>query len=91
MSYQSQVENMMRNFEQIDNKQSIPFIPKQEDYCLMIDGKSDGYIYHYITIVKMINDGFVLKPSERFVRMTEMTWQQLQDFLTNKYENTTDN
>jgi len=83
MTNQSQVENMMRNFEQID-KPKPQFIPRSEDYCLMIDGKSDGFIYHYTTVVESINGGFSLNPNERLVRMTDMTWQELQYFLSNR-------
>ena len=85
MNNQAQIDNMMRNFEQIDKKQpKVEFIPSTEDYCLMIDGKSDGYVYHFTTLVDMVNDGFTLKSNEKFVRMTEMTLEQLQNFLANR-------
>lgn len=62
----------------------VEFIPMVEDYCLMIDGKSDGYVYHYTTIVDMINDGFTWKSNEKFKRMTRMTHDELQHFLNNR-------
>jgi hypothetical protein len=85
MSIQAQIDNMMRNFEQIDKKQpKVEFIPQREDFCLMIDGKSDGYVYHFTTIVEMLNDGFILKSNEKFSRMTDMSWKELQHFLSNR-------
>jgi hypothetical protein len=50
----------------------------------MIDGKSDGYVYHFTTLVDMVNNSFTLKSNEKFVRMTEMTLEQLQNFLANR-------
>jgi len=85
MSLQAQIDNMMRNFEQIDKKQpKVDFIPQVEDYCLLIDGKSDGYVYHYTTIVDMINDGFTWKSNEKFKKMTRMTPEELQYFIDNR-------
>lgn len=66
------------------NDYEVKFIPQVEDYCLMIDGKSDGYVYHYTTIVDMINDGFTWKSNEKFKRMTRMTSEELQYFLDNR-------
>jgi hypothetical protein len=62
----------------------VEFIPIAEDFCLMIDGKSDGYVYHYTTIVDMINDGFTWKSNEKFKRMTRMNHDELQHFLNNR-------
>ena len=85
MSIQAQIDNMMRNFEQIDKKQpKVEFIPQRGDFCLIRDGKSDGYCYHYYTIVEMLNDGFTLKSNEKFIQMTEMTNEQLQSFVDNR-------
>jgi hypothetical protein len=50
----------------------------------MIDGKSDGYVYHYTTIVDMINDGFSWNSNEKFKKMTRMTAEELQYFLDNR-------
>lgn len=84
MSIKAQIDNMMRNFEQIDKKQpKVEFIPQEEDYCLMIDGKSDGYVYHYTTIVDMINDGCQWS-NQKFKKMTHMTPEELQYFLDNR-------
>jgi hypothetical protein len=85
MSYSAQVDNMLRNFRNIDKPQpKVEFIPKVEDYCLMIDGKSDGYIYHYTTIVDMINDGTKWNSNEKFKRMTRMSPEELQHFIDNR-------
>ena len=85
MSEYHAIQNMLRNFEQIDKKQpKVEFIPQVEDYCLMIDGKSDGYVYHYTTIVDMINDGTKFNSNEKFKRMTRMTPEELQHFLNNR-------
>ncbi len=70
--------------EKLNYQPKVEFIPSTEDYCLMIDGKSDGYVYHFTTIVDMVNNGFTLKSNEKFVRMTEMTLEQLQNFLANR-------
>lgn len=76
------VQNMLRNFEQIDKPQpKVDFVPKPEDYCLMINSKFDGSIYHYSTIVEMINDGFTLMSNEKFIRMSELTVQELLQFV----------
>jgi hypothetical protein len=76
------VQNMLRNFEQIDKPQpKVDYVPCKEDYCLMIDGKFEGSIYHYSTIVDMMFDGFRLKPNEKFVRMTELTVEELLQLL----------
>lgn len=85
MSLQAQIDNMIKNFEQIDeNGTKTMFVPSREDFCLMIDGKSDGYCYNYYSIVEMLNNGLTLKSNEKFVRMTEMTFKQLQNFLANR-------
>jgi hypothetical protein len=85
MNNQAQIDNMMRSFSQIDKVQpKVDFVPSREDFCLLIDGKFDGYCYHFPTIVDMVNNGFTLKSNEKFVRMTEMTLEQLQNFLANR-------
>ena len=85
MNNQAQIDNMMRSFSQIDKVQpKVDFVPSREDFCLLIDGKFDGYVYHFTTLVDMVNDGLTLKSNEKFVRMTEMTLEQLQNFLANR-------
>ena len=84
MSHASQVENMLRNFEQIDKPKKVEFIPSNEDYCILINGKSDGFSYHYTTIIESISNGFKLEPNEQFVRMIHLTNAQLQHFIENK-------
>lgn len=85
MSDYAMVQNMMRNFEQIDKKQpKVEFIPSKEDFCLMIDGKSDGYVYHYTTVIDMINDRTKFISIERFKQMTRMTQEELRYFLANR-------
>jgi hypothetical protein len=83
MSYSAQVENMLRNFEQIDKPQpKVEFKPLKEDFCLLTDGKSDGYIYHYPTIVEMVNNGFSLEKNQEFKCMVAMSVEELQHFLS---------
>jgi hypothetical protein len=54
-----------------------------EDYCLFINGESDGYSYHHTTVVEMVNDGFKLEENEEFVQMSEMTRDQTESFKEN--------
>lgn len=85
MNNSAAVNNMLRNFEQIDKQQpKVEFVPQVEDFCLMINGKSDGYIYYYTTIVDMVNDGLKLNSNEKFKRMTRMTTTEMQYFLANR-------
>jgi hypothetical protein len=84
MSDYAMVQNMMRNFEQIDKKTKSDFVPKAEDFCLMIDGKSDGYVYHYTTVIDMINDGTKFNLNKRFKSMIFMSQEELQYFLDNR-------
>jgi hypothetical protein len=85
MNNSAQIDNMLRNFEQIDKQQpKVEFVPQVEDFCLMIDGKSDGYIYHYTTIVDMVNDNLKLNSNEKFKRMTRMSQEELRYFQTNR-------
>lgn len=85
MSLQAQVDNMMRNFEQIDKKQpKVEFNPKKEDYTLMVDGKSDGYIYHFTTVIDIMNDGTKLEPNQRFKRLIALNPSEAQYFMDNR-------
>jgi hypothetical protein len=70
--------------EKLNLQPKVDFVPSREDFCLLIDGKFDGYVYHFTTLVDMVNDGLTLKSNEKFVRMTEMTLEQLQNFLANR-------
>jgi hypothetical protein len=86
MSHNQEVQNMMRSFQRIDRKQELKLMinPSEQDYCLMIDGKSDGYIYHHSTLVEMINNGFVLNSNEKFKRMTTLTLEEFEYFHSNQ-------
>lgn len=76
------VQNMLRNFEQIDKPQpKVDFVPRPEDYCLMIDGTFDGQVYHHSTIVGMLNEGYVQKYNQKFVCMAELSVQELLQFV----------
>lgn len=76
------VQNMLRNFEQIDKPQpKVDYVPCKDDYCLMIDGKFEGSIYRASTLVDMMLDGFRPKSNEKFVRVVELTVQQYLELL----------
>jgi|LakMenEpi03Aug12_release.lakeMendotaPanAssembly.Ray.scaffolds.fasta_scaffold624703_2 hypothetical protein len=79
------VKNMLRNFEQIDKEQpKVEFVPSEGDYVLLIDGKSDGYVYHHTSVVEFINCGYALKPDQEFRRMTELTVDEMLYFLNHR-------
>jgi hypothetical protein len=76
------VKNMLRNFEQIDKPQpKVDFVPSEGDYVLLTDGKSDGYVYHHTRVVEYLNAGYVLKPDQEFRRMTELTVDEMLQFV----------
>jgi hypothetical protein len=60
------------------------FVPFEGDYVLLIDGKSDGSVYHHTSVAEFVNCGHVLKPNSEFKRMTELTVEEMSFFLRHR-------
>ena len=83
MSHSADVENMLRNFRNIDAKPTQTFNPFRENYCFMIANESDGHIYHYSTVIEMINNGFTIGGNQ-FKRTTDMSQDEINQYFKNK-------